>query len=188
MIVEMKKLVLIGHRRNRERLFEALHKTKSVEICKTRDIEDTSRLDNSASTEKLNLNISRIRFAFDFLKEQKRAAQALAKKTAKSETPYLYTDLKTPAVNSIATIGYDEFEAVGNREVEIMAHVEDLEEIASREKEISAKKTKLQGEIALHEQYASLKMPYNFYKDTQKTSVVIGSVPSQKVAELDRFS
>ncbi len=188
MIVEMKKLVLIGHRRNRERLFEALHKTKSVEICKTRDIEDTSRLDNSASTEKLNLNISRIRFAFDFLKEQKRAALALAKKTAKSETPYLFTDLKTPSVSSIATIGYDEFEAVGSREVELMAHVENLEEIASREKEISALKTKIRDEILLHEQYASLKMPYDFYKDTQKTTVVIGSVPSQKIAELDRFS
>lgn len=188
MIVEMKKLMLIGHRRDREKLFEALRKTKSVEICRTRDIEDTSRLDNTASTEKLNLNAARIRFAFDFLKDQKRAAEALAKKTAKAENPYIYTKLKTPAINSIATLSFDEFDEVGSREVELMANVADLEEISSREKEIAATKAKLQNEIALHKQYLALNHPYSYYTDTQKTAVVVGVVPSQRAQELVAFS
>lgn len=188
MIVEMKKLVLIGHRDDREKLFEALHKTKNVEICKTRDIEDTARLDNSASTEKLNVNISRIRFAFDFLKGQKRAAAALAKKTAKTDEPYIYNKLKTPSVSSIATIGYDEFMEVGTREVEIMANVSDLEEFSLRQKEIAATKVKLQSEIENHEQYLSLEQPYSYYTDTQKTIVVLGTVPSQNTQELLNFA
>ncbi|MBD5091767.1 MAG: V-type ATP synthase subunit I [Clostridiales bacterium] len=184
----MKKLVLIGHRDDREKLFEALHKTKNVEICKTRDIEDTARLDNSASTEKLNVDISRIRFAFDYLKGQKRIAAALAKKTANSDYPYIYNKLKTPPVNSIATIGYDEFMEVGSREVEIMAHVADLEEFSTRQKEIAATKAKLQSEIENHEQYLSLEQPYSYFANTQKTIVVLGTVPSQNTQELLNFA
>lgn len=188
MIVEMKKLVLIGHRKDRHKLFEALHKTKNVEICKTRDIEDTARLDNSEKTEKLNVNLSRIKFAFDFLKNQKRAAEALAKKTEKTDNPFINTVIKVPSASSVATLSYDEFTEVGSREIELMARVSELEEIAVREKEIAAAKLKLLGEIRLHEQYASLANAYSYYTDTQKTAVIIGSVPSQKTQELLKFA
>lgn len=184
MIVEMKKVVLIAHRKDRKKLFEALHKTKNVEIIKTHDIEDTVRLDNSVSTEKISADIARIRFAFDFLKDQRRIAKALAKKTAKSEYPYVYTPIKTPSLSYIATLSYDQFEEVGSREVDLMSNVADLEEIAKRQKEIASKKAKLQAEIEVHKTYEALHQPYSSYQDTQKTAVVLGSIPSQSIAQL----
>lgn len=187
MIVEMKKLVLVGHRKDRKKLFEALHKTKSVEIVKTRDIEDTVRLDNTLSSEKISMDVARIKFAFDFLKEQKRLAQSLAKKTEKTDNPYVYTHTKTPSLNYIATLDYEQFEEVGSREVELLANVEDLEEISSRQKEIAQQKAKLLSEIETHRLYADLKSPYSYYKSTGKTTVILGYVPSQRAQELQKY-
>jgi len=185
MIVEMKKLVLIAHRQDRNKLFKNLHKTKNVEFIKTRDIDDTVRLDNSASAEKLGAKLAQIRFTFDYLKEQKRAAKALAKKTEKAEVPYIYTPLKNSALNSsMFTIDYDALEDVGAREVELMANVLDIEEIASRQKEIKSEQEKLAQEIEVHALYTDLHNPYSHYADTEKAQVFMGCIPANQTNAL----
>ena len=81
MIVEMKKLVLIGHGEYKDKLLKAIHRLRCVETCRTRDIEDTVRTGQSADVDRLKVDLSRIDFAFSFLKEQKKKAEVIAKRT-----------------------------------------------------------------------------------------------------------
>lgn len=184
MIVEMKKLVLVGHRSDRFKLFKALQRCKAVEIVATEEFDNTVRLDNTASSEQISQKMGRISFAFDFLKEQKKNAEKLAEKTKKSESPYIYTPIKEKPFSSIARMSFDEFDDIGNKEIELMANVSDLEEISSLQHDIASKKAKLLAEIEQHRTYSSLVMPYSFYANTDKTVVVLGYVPMQRSAEL----
>ena len=143
---------------------------------------------NNQSTENAKIQLGRINFAFKFLKDQKKKAEALAKRTEKSEYPYIYTPIKTPSVSSVARVSFDEFDTIGAREFELMANVSDLEDINSRQVMLEAENTKLKAEIENHKVYIGLKQPYSFYKDTAHTTVIVGSVPSQMATELSTFA
>ncbi len=188
MIVEMKKLVLIGHRENTDKLLSALHRLKCVEVTKTREIDETVRGDFSAAEDKLRADRARIEFAFSFLKEQKKKAEALAKRTEKAEQPFINTPIEAPSVKQIVRMSFDDFDRVAQKEAELMANVADLEEIASREREIEQEKLQAKENIAAHEIYKFLKKAYDEYSDSARTFVAIGCVPSQRAAELVAFA
>lgn len=184
MIVSMKKLVLIAHRSDRHRLLKEIHRSKMVEIVNTQEIDNTKRLNNAASIEKIKENQARINFAFSFLKDQKKKAAAWAKKTEKSEHPYIYAPMKTPSLSEIARMSFTDFEMIETKEVELLANIQDLEEISARQNELALEKVRINAEIEAHKIYKDLTNKYSFYHNSQLVSVIVGYVPANKISEL----
>ncbi len=187
MIVEMKKLTLIGHSFDRPKLFKALRRTKCVEIAKTRDIQDTVRLDSSSDSERISYNLSRIDFAFSYLKEMRKKAQLLAKRTEKSEQPYLYTPIEIPQIKQIVRMSFDDFDGIEFKEIELISNIADLESVSARQKEIEIERARLKQKLETHAVYSFLAKPYNEYRDGSKTAVIVGYVPSERAAELTAY-
>ena len=84
MIVEMKKLVLVGHDSDKTKLFSALHKSRLVEISSTRDLPFTERIDNTSDLESIKEKMLRLDGVFAYFKESGRVAARLEKATRKT--------------------------------------------------------------------------------------------------------
>ena len=179
MIVEMKKLVLLGHRSDRHKLFEALHKSKMVEIASAEEYPCTERLDNTAKTEKFREKTARLDAVFAFLKEEGRTADRLVKKTRKDENPFTYdAPKKNPLAPSVVRIKYDEFMDISTRETDLLYKVDEIEEMISQQNELVARRNKLLGEIERISLYSTVETPFAAFRGTETTVAFLGYVPS----------
>ena len=179
MIVEMKKLVLVGHRSDRHKLFKALHKSRLVEIVSAEEFPYTEKLNNAARVEEYREKMGRLDAVFAFLKEAGRVADRLVKTTRKDEHPFSYdAPKKSLLAPSILRLDYDEFMGVGTRETDLLYSVEEIEGIIADQNELNARKIKLQSEIERYALYITTVAPFSAYADTSSASVVLGYIPT----------
>ena len=89
MILEMKKLTLIGHKSVRHKLFRNFNRTRLVEVVSTEDISNTKRLDNQQRTAGITSKMQSIDFALESIRQVKNEAKVTIKNgIAKSEKEF----------------------------------------------------------------------------------------------------
>ena len=184
MLADMKKVMVIGHRSDRHALLRELHKSRLVEIIKTRPIDDTIRLDNTEKMSKFQEKINKLQFAFKFLKDCHIAAKKAVVDAKKNGTTYEYKQIKEPMFSNVKVMSYDEFMDISTREVEILALVADLEDINQKMISLAAEKNKLETENKALAVYSNVKAPFSSFKDTNKVAIYLGTIDNLNVDAL----
>lgn len=184
MIVEMKKLVLVGHDSDKTKLFSALHRSRLVEISSTRDLPFTERIDNTSDLESIKEKMLRLDGVFAYFKESGRVAARLEKATRKTPEHFDHAPRKKSIfAPSDIRLGYDEFMSVAEREDEILETVGKIEAIAARNSELKAARLRFEAEKEKLSAYITVTSPFSAFADTEYTSVVLGSVPAVRRAD-----
>ena len=184
MLADMKKVMVIGHRSDRHALLRELHKSRMVEIIKTRPIDDTIRLDNTEKMSKFQDKINKLQFAFKFLKDCHNAAKKAVVDAKKNGTEYSYKQIKEPMFSNVKIMGYDEFMDISTREVEILALVSELEDINQKMISLTAEKNKIETENKSLEIYSNVKAAFSSFQDTNKVSIYLGTIENIKIEAL----
>lgn len=188
MIVEMKKLVLVGHVSDRHKLFRALHKSRIVEVVSAEDLPRTERKDNSAETEFYREKTARLDAVFSFFKEARRAALRM-NKAAPKEEPFGYEPPKKPLVApSVIRLDYDGFMSMGAREEELLAVVSAVENAVSRRNELKAEQARLASDAEKFSLYEAADAPFSAFSDTARVAVALGYVPASRGTELNAIA
>lgn len=182
-IVEMKKLLLVGHKSTRASLLKALHKTGVVEISATKPTELAVPANVDGKIREEDLKLQRLSAAFDFLKDQKRVAERMAKREEISYTPE-----KKKLFEPQPRVSFDEFSKFSELEDEAMATVERTEEYQRRLSDLASLLQRVKTEAEQVEVFRPIAAPMAMFYDTKRVAVMLGTCPSDKVLAIEKLS
>ena len=189
-LLPFKKLTLIAHARDEDRILTLLSRTGSAEIIRTSEIEQCVRGDASSREEIVASEAAELAFCFDFWRAERIKIGKVLKKQDKEQTKLTdYTPKKVSLLAKIRAgkpdISFDEFDRIG-------ASHEEIRETERRLREISAEETELRSEAtrnaALIEQlsaYEKCDLPFDAVKGGKQIECMLGLVPSDVYAATD---
>ncbi len=181
-IVEMKRLLLVGHKSVRGQLLTALHKTGAVEVSVTKPSENTLPAKVDDAIREADVKLGRLQAAFDFIKEQKRTAERMGKHGELDYEPE-----KKQLFVPTPRFSFDEFGLIAAEENSVMQSVEEIEKLSARFSELDGITAKLKTEAEQVELFRPVLAPLSAFKDTKRVSVMLGGCPSDKVAEVEKI-
>jgi len=170
-IVKMKKMTLIAHESEREKLLKLFLKQGCVDVCGTR--LDDGDFDKDALRE-LELKMLRVSTALTFLRE----ASAEIKKIAPD-------DVKKVSVKKInRLINLDEYETLARDDESVFSRINRLFSINDRLVDIKTEKAKLTIIAEQLEPYLDVDAKFSDIRDTRCARFFLGTVPSNRVEAL----
>ena len=189
-LLPFKKLTLIAHAADEEKILTLLSRTGSAEIIRTSEIEGLNHGDASEKEEKLTSEMAELSFCFDFWRAEKIKLEKVVDKQKEEKTKLTeYEPKKDSLLAKIRArkpdVAFDEFDRVGRDH-------EDVRAVAKRLREISAEETELKGEVSrnlsLIEQltaYECCDLPFDAFGRTALTETMIGQAPSELIRSAD---
>ena len=189
-LLPFKKLTLIAHSADEEKILTLFSRTGSVEIISSAEIEDLEKGDSSLRTERLTSDLAELSFCFDFWRAERVKIDKVLKKQKKTgEALTTYVPPKTSLLEMIRErkpdVAFDEFDRVGGDHEDILA-------VEKRLREISAEETELRGEstrnLSLVEQlsfYEKCDLPFDAFGGDRHVETAIGLAPADLLKAAD---
>lgn len=167
-IVTMKKLTLLAMQADKESIFDALVRTRSVELKRSENIESCVNYDVTAERERLIEKIARVENAITYVSEQTELynlSNKRAKGVEKVELP------KGSFARPLPEIGCDYFLSFGSNAERMDMSIDSIaalrDTLANNTAEIAAR----QAEIARLSFIRNVPHPTSWYKDTDSSVV-----------------
>lgn len=182
MILEMKKLTLIGHKSVRHKLFRNFNRTRLVEVVSTEEISNTKRLDNQQRTAGITSKMQSIDFALESIRQVKNEAKVTIK-NFKDIDEKIYKHIDEENIISIR-----DFESITAHEVELLNEVEEIQTLFKQKEELKKIKEQAGEIIKKFERYKEINMPLSEIKDTKNTAVILGYVSLSKSTAIQEIN
>ena len=189
-LLPFKKLTLIAHSGDEEKILTLLSRTGSAEIIRTSEIEHCVKGDDSSRMENIVSSMAELSFCFDFWREEKiKLDKVLRRQKAENSVLTSYAPKKTSLLEKIRAgkpdVAFDEFDKVGEEHEDVLAVEKRLREISSEETELRGEATR---NASLAEQlsfYEKCDMPFDKLKSDRLVEKAVGLVPSDALAAAD---
>lgn len=195
-VVSMKKMSLVAHKGDRSRLLRVFTKAGCVEVTTTPLVADTDYPTDREKRSTLESKRLKVSFALTFMKESFNQIARITKKNSKHKaSEYLEFigengRIEKKDIPNITfkkenrLVSFEEYYDVAKDEVEIFAKISELEKLNSRILDIKSEKARLTALAEQLEVYENLEIPFSEIKDTETCLVFAGTVPNNRVGEL----
>ncbi len=182
-IVKMKRLTLFALNADRDKIYDALIRSKSVQLKRSADIDSFVNVDESQAREKVLERVSRVENAIDFVTTTVGRYNGAHKKSQeKISLP------KNSFARPRTEIDFDYYLGFGEHVKETEQQLDELyalkDKLASCETLLAQK----QAELAKLAPYRDLPHPTNWYRNTETTIVQLSQLPALELENLQKLS
>lgn len=182
MILEMKKLTLIGHKSIRHKLFNKLNSTQNVEVVSTKEFSNTFRLDNQTQSILIQQKMQKIDSVLEEINQTKNDAKVSIEKFVDVDK----NKYKKTSQEQITSL--EEFESIGVKEIELLSVADEVIELVKKKDELKKSNTQLEELISRISKYRDVDIEFNKIKDTERCAVILGSVNLSKMTRLKEIA
>jgi V/A-type H+-transporting ATPase subunit I len=176
----MKKLSVVGHKKDRRRILRELTELGVVEVSIASEFNGTFVDKHLVTCETLAKKIARLDFAFSFLQECHRE---LKKKEFFNSIKDNQSCLNAKFGKENVVMRYEELSSIVKDEYELFTEVDSLFDINSELSDIRTKKTRISSQLSQLDIYAELDINFSQIKDTKHTSVFLGFTDIDNVSD-----
>ena len=189
-LLPFKKLTLLAHTRDEEKILTLLSRTGSVEITATSEIEHCQKGDASAREEEIRSRAAELSFCFDFWRAERVKLDKVLRRQEKEKKKLTdYSPEKIPLLQKIRggkpDVAFDEFDRVAEEDEAIRLSCARLREISAEEAELKGEESK---NLSLIEQlsfYEKCDLPFDRIHGGRHAEILLGLAPADLVRAAD---
>lgn len=175
----MKKLTLIGLKRDANTVMETLHYLNCVEIKETEAIESATRFENSDRIDEINEKLSRLESCIEAVN----LAVAERRLFAKKNDELTFEPPKKPLFFCRRDVSFNEFMLIATSEIELSAVMDEIDAEVFTQNDIRSRAARLTAEAEQLTAFAGLEFPFSLAGNTKHSVVKLGQIPFSQCAD-----